>query len=155
MLTKLEHAEQKWGGANKLVDQWLNHRRKLLIQYFKIAGFAPYTRPDKTLPPFQTVKNFCAQLVDYVSEGHFEVYDQVVTACEKFGESSRATAQALLPKISETTDMALDFNDKYTEADDEEVLYQLDKDLSKLAQSMETRFEFEDELLEILHSRHS
>ncbi|MCL1068854.1 sigma D regulator [Shewanella olleyana] len=155
MLTKLEKAEQKWGGSNKLVDQWLQHRRVLLIQYFKIAGLAPYTMPAKSLPKADAVKQFCAQLVDYVSEGHFEVYDQVVTECEKFGQTSKERAQQLLPQISETTDAALDFNDKYTEADNDDILMDLDADLSKLAQAMETRFAFEDELLEQLHEHHS
>ncbi|MGI2174173.1 sigma D regulator [Shewanella ulleungensis] len=155
MLTKLEKAEQRWGGANKLIDQWLNHRRKLLIQYFIVAGLAPYSRTEKSLPSFEQVKDFCDQLVDYVSEGHFEVYNNVVKACEKFGESSIDTAKGLLPQISESTDTALDFNDKYTEAADENILYQLDTDLSKLAQAMESRFELEDQLLEVLHNRHS
>ncbi|MBQ4889341.1 sigma D regulator [Shewanella sp. MMG014] len=155
MLTKLEKAEQKWGGSNKLVDQWLQHRRNLLIQYFNIAGLAPYTAPEKSLPTTETVKQFCAQLVDYVSEGHFEVYDQVVNECEKSGESSKARAQHLLPQISETTDAALDFNDKYTEVESDDVLMDLDADLSKLAQAMETRFAFEDELLEQLYEHHS
>ncbi|WP_144211369.1 sigma D regulator [Shewanella donghaensis] len=155
MLTKLEKAEQKWGGSNKLVDQWLQHRRTLLIQYFKIAGLAPYTVPAKSLPNVDTVKQFCAQLVDYVSEGHFEVYDQVVKECEKSGEEGKAKAQQLLPQISETTDAALDFNDKYTEADNDSMLMDLDSDLSNLAQAMETRFAFEDKLLEQLHEYHS
>ncbi|MFS1437159.1 sigma D regulator [Shewanella sp. 10N.286.48.A6] len=155
MLTKLEKAEQKWGGSNKLVDQWLQHRRALLIQYFKIAGLAPYSVPAKSLPELDTVKQFCAQLVDYVSEGHFEVYDQLVNECEKSGEQSKARAQLLLPQISESTDAALDFNDKYTEADSDSMLLELDSDLSNLAQEMEARFALEDELLEQLHQHHS
>ncbi|MCU7375836.1 Rsd/AlgQ family anti-sigma factor [Paucibacter sp. O1-1] len=96
MLTKLEKAEKRWGSANKLVDQWLNHRRKLLIQYFIVAGLAPYSRAEKSLPTLEQVKDFCDQLVDYVSEGHFEVYNNVVRACEKFGESSIDTAESVI-----------------------------------------------------------
>tara|TARA_R110001592_G_scaffold237209_1_gene495971 strand:+ start:184 stop:651 length:468 start_codon:yes stop_codon:yes gene_type:complete len=153
MLTKLEKAEKRWGGSHNLIDQWLNHRRKLLIQYFIVAGLAPYSRSEKSLPSMDQVKQFCAQLVDYVSEGHFEVYNNVIKACEKFGETSIETANALLPLISESTDTALDFNDKYTDASDEQVLYQLDNDLSHLAQAMESRFELEDHLLELLYQR--
>ena len=47
MLTKLEKAEKRWGGSHNLIDQWLNHRRKLLIQYFIVAGLAPYSRSEK------------------------------------------------------------------------------------------------------------
>jgi regulator of sigma D len=155
MLRQLEKAEQKWGGSNKLIDQWLNNRRKLLVHYCQIAGLPPYNKPNKSLPPFENVKSFCDVLVDYVSEGHFEVFDQLVSACAKHGNSSRALAQQLLPKISSTTDKALDFNDKYTEAEDEQILSFLDHDLSQLGDAMETRFQLEDELLEVLHNRHS
>ncbi|PIW62215.1 sigma D regulator [Shewanella sp. CG12_big_fil_rev_8_21_14_0_65_47_15] len=155
MLRELEKAEQKWGGSNKLIDQWLENRRKLLVHYCQIAGLPPYTKSEKSLPSFDNVKSFCDLLVDYVSEGHFEVYDRVVTDCEKFGESSKTLAQQVLPQITPTTNIALDFNDKYAEAQDDQVLYQLDKDLSELAQAMETRFELEDELLEVLHNNYS
>ena len=155
MLRQLEKAEQKWGGSNKLIDQWLNNRRNLLIHYFQIAGLPPYGKPNKSLPSFDHVKSFCDMLVDYVSEGHFEVFDQVVSACNKNGDSSRELANQIMPKISSTTDAALDFNDKYTEAPDDEVLFHLDKDLSELGDAMETRFQLEDELLEVLHARHS
>ncbi|MDR8525382.1 MULTISPECIES: Rsd/AlgQ family anti-sigma factor [Shewanella] len=155
MLRKLEKAEQKWGGSNTLIDQWLNNRRNLLINYCQIAGLPPYEVSDKPLPEFESVKQFCDQLMDYVSEGHFEIYNQVVAACEKNGHSSQALAQQLVPQISETTDTALDFNDKYTEAEDEKVLFHLDKDLSSLGHAMETRFALEDKLLEVLHSKHS
>ncbi|MGL4614547.1 MAG: sigma D regulator [Shewanella sp.] len=160
MLRKLEKAEQKWGGSNKLIDQWLDNRRNLLVHYCQIAGLPPYSKPEnhkseKALPSFEQIKSFCDLLVDYVSEGHFEVYDQVVSACEKVGESSKALAQQVLPKITPTTHIALDFNDKYAEAQDERVLYQLDDDLSQLAQSMERRFELEDKLLEALHQQNA
>ncbi|QFU21037.1 sigma D regulator [Shewanella eurypsychrophilus] len=155
MLRQLEKAEQKWGGSNTLIDHWLNNRRKLLVNYCQIAGIPPYESTEKSLPAVKTVKEFCDLLVDYVSEGHFEVYDRVVTACEKNGLSSQNLAQNLVPRISETTDSALDFNDKYTESKDDKVLFQLDKDLSSLGHAMETRFELEDRLLEVLHAKHS
>lgn len=155
MLRKLEKAKQKWGGANTLIDQWLDNRRNLLINYCQIAGLPPYELDDNSLPSIDTIRAFCGKLVDYVSEGHFEVYDQVVTACEKNGSTSQALAQQLVPRILETTDTALDFNDKYSEAENDKVLIQLDKDLSSLGHAMETRFALEDELLEVLHAKHS
>ncbi len=155
MLRQLEKAEQKWGGSNTLIDQWLNNRRKLLVNYCQIAGIPPYEPTEKSLPAITAIKEFCDLLMDYVSEGHFEVYDRVVTACEKHGMSSQNLAHNLVPRISETTDSALDFNDKYTEFVDDKVLFQLDKDLSSLGHAMETRFELEDQLLEVLHTKHS
>ncbi|MCL1078096.1 sigma D regulator [Parashewanella spongiae] len=155
MLKKLENAEQKWGGANKLIDQWLSSRRNLLVNYFQVAGLPPYDSDEKSLPPFENVKTFCNLLVDYVSEGHFEVYDQVVTACEKQGESGQTLARELLPKISSSTDFVLDFSDKYTSASSDNILLELDDDLSRLGSSIENRFAYEDELLEVLHEYYS
>lgn len=154
MLSQLERAEQRWGGANKLIDQWLENRRNLLVHYCQIAGLPPYDGRD-SLPSFDHIKAFCDLLVDYVSEGHFEIYNRVVSACETNGKDSQAIAKQLLPRIHNTTDAALDFNDKYTGADDETVLMQLDNDLSNLGDAMETRFQLEDQLLEVLHTRHS
>ncbi|MCL2917754.1 sigma D regulator [Shewanella litorisediminis] len=154
MLSQLEKAEQRWGGANKLIDQWLENRRNLLVHYCQIAGLPPYEDRAR-LPSFDHVKAFCDLLVDYVSEGHFEIYNKVVSACETNGKSSQDIAKNLLPKIHNTTDTALDFNDKYTGVDDDNVLMQLDEDLSHLGDAMETRFQLEDQLLEVLHSKHS
>ncbi|MBY5992151.1 sigma D regulator [Ferrimonas balearica] len=155
MLTKLERAVDAWGGSNKLIDHWLESRRQLLIHYCQLAGLPPYEADTGTLPDEDNIKQFCNLLVDYVSEGHFEVYDQVASACERHGEQSRALAHSLLPKISHSTDSALDFNDKYTNGVNEEVLMELDQDLSHLGQKMEERFELEDRLLETLFERHS
>ncbi|MBM7071241.1 sigma D regulator [Shewanella sp. 202IG2-18] len=151
MLRKLEKAEQKWGGSHKLIDQWLSNRRTLLVHYFQVAGLAPYENTENSLPPQENIKAFCNALVDYVSEGHFEIYNQVVTACEKHGETSQELARELLPKISNSTDFVLDFNDKYSATKSENILLELDDDLSILGPSIENRFKYEDELLEVLH----
>ena len=154
MLKRLERAEQKWGGSNKLIDQWLNHRRKLLISYCQIAGLPPYNKVDKVLPALNEINKFCDLLVDYVSEGHFEVYDEIVSECETHGDNSKAVAKSLLPQISDTTDVALDFNDKYSKDKSEEVVFHLDADLGLLIHALESRFALEDQLLEVLHHKH-
>lgn len=151
MLTKIERAMDAWGGSNKLIDHWLESRRQLLIAYCQLAGLPPYGTPNGSLPEEDNIKQFCNALVDYVSEGHFEVYDQVASACEQHGEQTKALASSLLPKISTSTDTALDFNDKYTNGVNEDILLELDNDLSNLGQKMEERFELEDRLLETLH----
>ncbi len=150
MLTKLEIAEKEWGGADKLIDQWLGHRRNLLVSYCKLAGCAPY-QSKSCLPNLPQVNQFCALIVDYVSEGHFDVYSHMVSACEQHGQQSRDLVSKLLPQIHKTTDDILDFSDKYAEAEDDTVLFSLDKDLANLIHALETRFGFEDQLLEILY----
>uniref|UniRef100_UPI00397FDB14 Rsd/AlgQ family anti-sigma factor n=1 Tax=Salmonella sp. ZJJH19_0144 TaxID=3159615 RepID=UPI00397FDB14 len=82
-------------------------------------------------------------------------YDDIAKACEQKGPHSQQLASELYPRISETTDTALDFNDKYAEVDKEDLLKDFDDDLSKLGEALELRFELEDELIDNLYSNHT
>ena len=93
--------------------------------------------------------------MDYLSAGHFEIYDDIAKACKEKGPESQNLANALYPRISETTDVALDFNDKYAEVDKDDLLDEFDKDLSTLGEALELRFELEDELIDNLYSNHT
>ncbi|WP_199610587.1 sigma D regulator [Flocculibacter collagenilyticus] len=155
MLTQLEKAQQKWGGVNTAIDDWLAERQDLLVHYCKLAGMKPYERNDNALPEKQDIMQFCQLMMDYVSAGHFEVYDQISNACKENGNNSIALAQSLYPRINQTTDIALEFNDKYAETNIEQLFEEFDTDLSKLGQALEERLELEDELIHNLYTKHS
>jgi regulator of sigma D len=155
MLTRLEKAQQKWGGSHTIIDKWLTERQELLVLYCKIAGFSPYDKKDHALPDQLQIQTFCQILMDYLSAGHFEVYDDIAKACEQKGPKSQQLANELYPRISETTDIALDFNDKYAEVAKDDLLDEFDNDLSKLGEALELRFELEDELIDNLYSNHT
>jgi len=153
MLEKIEQARQQWGGSNLLIDTWLNKRQELIVAYCQIAGMPPYEKNAQQLPKDEEISEFCNRLVDYVSTGHFEVYREVVSACETHGEDSICHIDELLPKISLTTEMSLEFTEKYVE--NEHNLDNLDLHLSTLIQGLEQRFGLEDELLSNLYEKHS
>ncbi|WP_220719214.1 sigma D regulator [Agarivorans litoreus] len=155
MLSKLEQAQAKWGGASQVIDAWLDARKQLLIAYCKLAGLPPYDSDERSLPALPQITQFCQQLVDYASTGHFEIYEQIVSECANDGDT--LPGEKLLPQITETTDTALAFNDKYAEVNEDLELGSFDKDLSLLGQEMEVRFAIEDELLDHLyqHSQQS
>ncbi|MCF6437543.1 MULTISPECIES: Rsd/AlgQ family anti-sigma factor [Pseudoalteromonas] len=155
MLSRLEQAQEKWGGSHSVIDAWLAERQELLLQYCKIAGFSPYDKKDHALPDQLQIQSFCQILMDYLSAGHFEIYDNLVEACEEKGPDSAKLAQALYPRIADTTDVALDFNDKYAENSQEQVLRDFDRDLSNLGEVLELRFELEDELIDNLYANHT
>lgn len=150
MLRRNEQAKQRWGGAHAAVDTWLHERQAMLIEYFKLAGLPPYERDAHALPAAQDVSNFCGLLMDYVSAGHFEIYDQIISNSRSVPESTRELAEELFPLISDTTEIALDFNDKYGEVTPESELNGFDRDLSNLGEAIELRMEFEDKLLNTL-----
>ncbi|PTB87813.1 Rsd/AlgQ family anti-sigma factor, partial [Pseudidiomarina aestuarii] len=54
------------------------------------------------------------------------------------------------PLISDTTEIALDFNDRYSERDERSDLKNFDRELSSLGEALELRMEFEDRLLAAL-----
>ena len=108
MLTEIENAKEKWGGSHDAIDNWLHERQQLLVQYCELAGLPPFEREPGALPHKRDIRSFCELLVDYVSAGHFEVYDKIVAECNKPKESKEVT-EDLYPKISATTDSALNF----------------------------------------------
>ena len=154
MLTKMERAKEKWGGSHQLIDGWLNERSDLLVRYCQLAGLPPYERNDNALPDSQDIKEFCQILVDYISAGHFEVYDRVASQCAINGKATLELAEALIPTITVATDDALQFNDTYAALSDDNGLEKFDFDLANLGQRMEERFASEDQLINTLHDKH-
>ena len=155
MLTKLEQTQQKYGGANTVIDSWLTERQELLVKYCKLAGLPPFEQDAKALPEAYNVNGFCQILIDYLSAGHFEVYNDIVKQCQEHGPESAALAEEIYPKITATTDLLVSFNDKYSNLSEKSDLSGFDSDLSKVGQILEQRLEFEDELIHTLHTKHS
>lgn len=154
MLNKVEQAEQKWGGMHDLVDSWLNERKQLLVQYCELAGLPPFERADKALPTKDRVESFCEILMDYISAGHFELFDKIMEECSQ-EDSNKKLAEEIYPKITETTDSALTFNDYYANISDEDELSGFDQNLAVLGERMEERFELEDQLLATIENSKS
>lgn len=150
MLENCQTAKERWGGVNKIIDRWLEERQQLLVQYCALSGLESANmtedlRGDK-------LKELCQILVDYVSAGHFEVYDQLIKEGREFQDKEALKeAGGLYNSIDKTTEKLLDFNDKYQETDD---LSSIDADLSRLGETLETRFAAEDRMIAVLHTSH-
>lgn len=150
MLTQIEKAKSKWGGSHEAIDNWLNERQDLLVQYCKIAGLPPFERDHTAMPAKETIESFCEILMDYLSAGHFEVYDLITE--ESDNEASAQISQEIYPKLKASTDIALSFNDTYAEVSPSQDLSDFDQHLSRLGQTMEERFALEDRLISSLHA---
>lgn len=146
MLENCRSARERWGGVSNIIDRWLQDRQLLLVSY---CGAAELSGSGPT--PAQ-VTEICQRLVDYVSAGHFEVYDQLMKEARDFGnDNALQEAGHLIAVIDQTTEYALDFNDKYLETDD---LGSINTDLSRLGEVLALRFESEDRMIEVLHTSH-
>lgn len=147
-----ETIKEHWGTVDKLVEKWLHERQEVILLLCAVDGLKEYT--PKNTPISVKIQALCQILIDYVSAGHFEIYDELMSEAEEFGDNTDL-AKSLYPKIQVTTDVAIKFNDKYDSPDHcDELMSNLPKDLSKLGEHLEERFELEDQLIEVLHLRH-
>lgn len=150
MLENCQSAKERWGGVNNIVDRWLHERQQLIVEYCALSGVQTF---DESNSEHQSqVRKLCQILVDYVSAGHFEVYEQLIKEGKDFDDQQGLKqASELYKTIDQTTEALLDFNDKYQETDD---LSELVVDLSNVGQYLEPRFSAEDQMIEVLHNSH-
>ena len=149
MLSKFEQVKKEWGGHNDVIDQWLMMRQQLLIDYCKLIGITPNDE-NRHLPTAPKLCLFSEDLVDYISAGHFKIYDNVMARWHQTGFSPTEEMSALYAKIALTTEPLLNFNDHYGAINDHDPLETLDNDLSRIGELMESRFALEDKLIELI-----
>lgn len=150
MLENCRTAQERWGGVSELIDRWLQERREVLVDFCALGEIHDFDSHNTVHR--EKLKAFCEILVDYASAGHFEVYDQLIQEGKDLhDDEGLETAKHLFQTIDATTEVILDFNDKYLETDD---LRTLAKDLSQLGISLEARLTTEDRMIEVLHQAH-
>ncbi|MFI2811222.1 MULTISPECIES: sigma D regulator [Microbulbifer] len=150
MLENCKSARERWGGVSDIIDRWLHARQALLVRFCSLSENREVRDGDARTE--EAVRELCQLLMDYVSAGHFEVYEQLILEGKAFNdEAGLEKSRELYTKIDATTDIAVDFNDKYLETDD---LDSLPKDLSLLGEALESRFRSEDEMISVLHTAH-
>jgi regulator of sigma D len=150
MLENCRTAKERWGGVSEIIDRWLQERQEMLVRYCELTGNEGFDgrNPDDSKP----VRELCQVMMDYVSAGHFEVYEQLLREAKEFNDTSALKeAKELYGRVEETTDAVLDFNDKYQETDD---LTAFSRDLSAIGEILASRFETEDRMIEVLHMAH-
>ncbi|HTF98884.1 MAG TPA: sigma D regulator [Cellvibrio sp.] len=149
MLENCKTAKERWGGVSEIIDRWLEERQEMLVQYCALSGLS---EDLSDVQRGEKLRSFCQILVDYVSAGHFEVYDQLIKEGREFDDADALQeAGKLYDVVDKTTEKLLDFNDKYLETDD---LVVLSSDLSQLGEALEIRFSAEDRLIAVLHTAH-
>jgi regulator of sigma D len=156
MQTVSENLKKQWSLVETTLEKWLEERKELLVLYCNYGDSGNNPDPSGIYPRWTDVRRFCQILVDYVSAGHFEVYDQLIREAEAANDDSVLLVEELYPKLHQSTQFALDFNDKYaTEESWENTHEDFQEDLSRLGEELSTRFEMEDRLIEEMHSSHS
>ena len=152
MLENCRNARERWGGVSDLIDRWLKERQELLVRYCALSS----RNDDRSAEDLrEKFVGLCEVLVDYVSVGHFEIYEQLIQEAKEFNDGGLELAAKLYPRIERTTEVALQFNDRLDSQSVEELdMESLFAELSQLGEVLESRFEVEDFLIEHLHNAH-
>lgn len=150
MLESCKNAQERFNGVHKLIDNWLHERGELVRAYEAVKVEHQSSNPKR-----KTQKEFCQVLVDYVSAGHFEIYDQLHQEAKAFDdERGLELASQLHPRIEKITQVALDFNDRCDGKDHRPNCEKLAAKFKELGALLHERFELEDCLIEVLHNAH-
>ncbi|MBD3642183.1 MAG: sigma D regulator [Marinobacter sp.] len=153
MLENCRNARERWGGVSELIDRWLKERQELLVHYCDLSGESDFSQTEALTEKFVRL---CEVLVDYVSAGHFEIYEQLIQEAREFNDGGLELAAKVYPRIEQTTEIALNFNDRLNgQSLSEAQIRELFSELSRLGEVLENRFEMEDFLIEHLHNAHA
>jgi regulator of sigma D len=137
-----ESKDERRKSSEDYIRDMLKERRELLSLLFQTSAMgAKVAKPEDIL-----LEDFCQTLVDYIAAGHFSLYERITGKRERRQTVADQAMQAY-PQIAQTTDIALQFNERYAngaEGMDRDILQQ---DLSQLAEALTLRMELEDRLI--------
>ncbi len=126
------------------INTLLQERQQVLVSMCELAELESGNVPPDTV--IHNLRGFNQRLVDYTALGHFEIYERIIDGKERRG-NIKLVANRVYPSISDSTQLFVDFNDKYDGVDEPESLTNLYSDLSSIGEAMAERIEFEDMLL--------
>lgn len=130
--------------TSEMVQELLRGRQQVWSQYCAIGEMKPFGLDQ---PLENKVQEFCQTLIDYISLGHFGIYQRIVDGSER-RRKVLDLAEEIYPRIAEATVSAVDFNDKYEGMGGEGLRAELAEDLSKLGEALAARNDLEDRLIE-------
>jgi len=122
--------------AQRAIGTFLKSRRQLIIDLMKLSNAL---EGDLRSQAEMLLERFCQRMVDYLSNGYFRVYRDVLSPQTWTTPREYAIFDA-------TTETAIAFNDCYAGGGHCEIAA-VRRELAGLALALETRFELEDDML--------
>ncbi|MEH0873812.1 sigma D regulator [Pectobacterium cacticida] len=151
MLNQLQSLTEHVGGNNALIDQWLQARKQLLVAYYHLVGIKPKREALSALDD-TALDNFCHNLVDYLSTGHFHLYEKMLHEAATHSESLLAHSTQLDIALQNNTQHIMTFYDSHlmTSIDHDNYL-EFQRALSCVGEALETRFTLEDNMIRLVY----
>ncbi len=139
-------AERRGRSREKLATL-VKTRSETLSLYTELANQQPFEGDEATR---EALQDFCQALVDYAASAHFQLYRYISDRLER-RTPVLEVADAIYPRIAQTTDMILRFNDRYDGVDlmacERDILERLASDLSALGETLAERIQLEDQVI--------
>ncbi len=129
-----------------LVSELQKERKDVWSLYCEVGELKPFASSPETQ---SLVTKFSQLLIDYVSLGHFGIYERILSGTER-REAILNKAKQIYPEFSKITDAVVSFNDKYDVQKNAFSVKDLELDLSSLGEKLATRIDLEDELCDLL-----
>lgn len=107
--TMIENLAERRQNTTKIVRELLEERRQVWALYCDIGGIQPFTARQ---PLEGKLQEFRQLLIDYISLGHFGLYQRITDGTER-RRKVLEVAEQIYPRIAAATDVAVAFNDKY------------------------------------------
>jgi regulator of sigma D len=133
--------------SREKLDALVTSRTATLSLLTELAGRQPFT-PEPSME--KALRSFCETLIDYTASAHFQLYRYLSDNRERRTEVL-SIADELYPKIVETTDQILRFNDKYEAMSLDNSVEFLAVDLSNLAECIAERIQCEDVVISAMN----
>lgn len=145
----MKHQPERREGSRDMVRKLMDERTEMLSLYCRLAGVDTAKNGRRHAPAAELLQEFCQVMVDYLAAGHFSLYERMVNGNER-RQNLAALAEQVYTRIDETTQAALDFNDKYDGKNGLELSMAFDDDLNRLGEVLASRIEVEDKLLKLV-----
>jgi regulator of sigma D len=129
--------------TRKLIDDMLKQRQQMLVLLWEMTK-SDLHHVDENIK--EMLDDFSTILVDYIAAGHFGLYQRLIEGNERRGPVLEK-AQQILPRITQTTDLAVSFSERFENADEKILNARLATELSSLAEEVTVRIELEDQLI--------
>jgi len=146
MKEQLEEVKERRVRSNELIQHMLKERNQLLSLLLQVSSEdseGGAVQSDVDLDEFVQV------LVDYIAAGHFGLYERIAEGKER-RKAVSDLAVKIYPRIEQSTQVALAFDEKYNPENNNKKLNHFQEDLSKLGEELTTRIELEDQLIQLL-----
>lgn len=129
--------------SRKLIEDLLQERQQMLVLLWELSKL-DLRKPDESTR--ETLDDFQEILVDYIAAAHFGLYQRIAEGNER-RQAVVDVARETYPRIARSTDIAVEFTEKYDAPDTDTVSGKLAGDLSLLAEELTSRIELEDQLI--------